>query len=1027
MINLSEIAVRERAVTLFAIIIVVVIGTLAFFEIGRAEDPNFTVKTMVVTAVWPGATAEEMTNQVADKLEKRIQSVPNFDNVQTYNRPGLSILEITLKDTTPPAAVPDAWYQVRKKVSDERDNLPRGVAALNFNDEFSDVYFAEFALQAPGMPERELVRRAETIRERYLAVDGVQKADIIGEQRERLFVEFDYARLATLGITTQQLFDALSKANAVTPGGSIETKAERIYVRLDAATATEASIADIPVAAGGRMVRLGDIATVKRGYEDPPSFLVRYNGKPTIVVGVVMRRDFNGAVLGSSLKTLTSQIKAELPLGITINQTADQAINIATATNEFGLKFVVALTTVMIVSFIALGFRTGLVVATAVPLTIAITFVIMAMTSRNFDRITLGALILSLGLLVDDAIISIEMMVVKMEEGLDRVKAATFAWTATAAPMLSGTLVTIVAFIPVGFAHSSAGEYAGNIFWITACALITSWFVAVVFTPFIGVLILPDIKQKEGGHDAIYATPRYEKLRSIIRRCVDGRRLVLIVTAAAFVIATLGMVFLVRKQFFPSSDRPELLVEVYMPQGTSVAQTLAAAERAEAIVAKAPETMFYSTYVGAGPPRFFLAANPELPDPAFAKLVVQTKDEKAREALKRRVDAAVSAGAVPGARVRTNQLLLGPPVPFPVSFRVRGPQIDGVKKVAESVLTIARSVPEAAAMHVEWGERASTMHLKIDQARLRQLGLTPQDVASQVDTLLGGATIAQAREDIRTVDIVARANGADRSDLSRLANVPITNAQGQSIALGQIATLEPRFEDPLIKRYNRQISIDVRGDTAPGIQPSQATSAIDAKLAGLRKTLPPGYSVEIGGTEEQNAKANTAIASLIPVMLILMLSFIMLQVRSFPVMLMTLLTGPLGLIGAVASLLAFNAPFGFTAILGLLGLAGILMRNTLILVQQIQENHAEEHRSLYDAVIEATVHRARPVILTALAGMLAFLPLTITALWGPMAIVLIGGLGAGTVLTLLFVPALYAFWFKIEKPDADARSPGAHA
>lgn len=1028
MLNLSALAVRERTLTLFAIILVVMGGILAFNRIGRAEDPDLTIKSMVVTAVWPGATAQEMATQVADPLEKRIQGLQWFDKVESFSRPGLTTLQITLRDNTPSDAVADQWYQVRKKLGDERSRLPRGVAALSFNDEFGDVYFGLFALDAPGLPERELVQRAEALRTRYLGVPGVQKVEIFGEQAQRFFVEFSYQRLAALGIPAQALFDALSRANAVTPGGSIETDADRVYVRLDNDRNSEAKIGATPVTVDNRTFTIGDIATVKRGYEDPPSYLIRYNGDPVVMLGIVMQPNYNGTTLGKDLDETTAAIKADLPLGMTLRQTANQAKVIEHATDEFMIKFVVALVTVMAVSFVALGFRTGLIVAAAVPLTLAVTFAAMMLAGANFDRITTGALILALGLLVDDAIIAIEVMIVKMEQGMDRIKAASFAWTSTAGPMLSGTLVTIIGFLPVGFAASGAGEYTSNIFWVLAYALIASWFVAVLFTPYLGVALLPEIEVNPGGVDAIYSTPRYERLRRWIIRAVDRRRTVLLMAIGAFVASVLALALLVDKQFFPSSDRGEVLIEVYMPEGSAIGATDAAVRQLEAVLKDAPGTEFFTSYVGGGAPRFFLPSNPELRNSAFAKIVVQTDGQTARESLMDKVDKAVRDGIAPAARVRTNRLFLGPPVPFPVTFRITGPGTDGVRSIAKAVLAEAIAAPEAVNMNLEWAEQAQVARLRIDAARLSQLGLSSEDVARQVSVLLDGTPVTQVREANRTVDVVVRSVAADRRDLSTLRNLTVTNAAGQSVPLSQVATIVPDFEEPLIRRYNRHYAIDVRGDPREGVQPDTAAAAIDARLDAIRAKLPPGYAIDIAGTPAENEKATAAIAALAPLTVILMLTIIMIQVRSFPMMVMTILTAPLGLIGAVMALLLTNSPFGFTAILGLLGLFGILMRNTLILVEQIREN-VDEGRSLYDAIVEATVHRARPVILTAIAGMLAFSPLTLTALWGPMAITLIGGFGVGTILTLLVLPALYAFWFKVEKPvdDRGADSAGGIA
>jgi multidrug efflux pump subunit AcrB len=1020
--NLSAFAVRERAVTLFLIIAVAAAGLFAFQRLGRAEDPGFTVKIMTVAAAWPGATAAEMQEQVADRLEKRLQEVAYFDRVETTARPGQVAMVVSFRDTTPPKLTPELFYQVRKKLTDEAANLPRGVIGPFFNDEFSDVYFTLYAMEARGMPHRELVREAEAVRQRLLGVPGVQKVRILGEQPQRIFVEFSHRRLATLGLSGQQIADALARQNTVAGAGLVETAGPRVHLRLDGEFDSLETLRDTPVAAAdGRTLRLRDVAEVRRGYEDPPTYRIRNDGEPALLVGVVMQPRWNGLALGESLAAEEAAIRENLPLGLELHKIADQAKNIEYSYGEFMLKFAVALGVVMAVSFAALGFRVGLVVAAAVPLTLAVVFLVMLMTGRNFDRITLGALILSLGLLVDDAIIAIEMMVVKMEEGLDRISAATFAWTATAAPMLTGTLVTIIGFTPIGFAQSSAGEYAGNIFWIVAFALLASWIVAVLFTPYLGVKLLPAIKPKSGGHDAIYATPRYQQLRRLIRACVDRRRLVVGLTVGAFVLSIVIMGF-VKQQFFPSSDRPEVLIEVALPQGSSFKATEAVVQRLEADLRREPEADIVTSYVGAGAARFFLSLNPEQPDPAFGKIVIRTPDSEARAALSEKIAGWVEAGRYPEARIRVDRLLFGPPVPYPVVFRVVGTDLAAMRKTAAEVRDVLQQAPELKGVHLEWGERAPVQRLAFDQARLRLIGLTPQDAANQLQTLLTGVTVTQVREGIRTVDVVARAVDAERVDLDRIGDLTLTTRDGRSVPLAQVATLVPAAEEPVLKRRNRELYIAVRADVAEGVQPPDATAAVLPRLEPIKAALPAGLRIDTGGSVEESGKANAALAAVFPVMIILMLAVIMAQVRSFSAMFMVFLTAPLGLVGAAPTLLLFNQPFGFNAILGLIGLAGILMRNTLILVDQIHRDQ-EAGASDYDAIIEATVRRARPVILTALAAVLAFVPLTLSSFWGPLAYTLIGGVLVGTVLTLLFLPALYAVWFEVRRPGAPAVQP----
>lgn len=1009
--NLSALAVRERAITLFFILASALAGIYAYVHLGRAEDPHFTIKVLTVTAVWPGATAQEMQDLVAEPLEKRLQELRWYDRVETITRPGLALMKLNLLDTTPPKDVAEQFYQARKKLADEAPKLPQGVMGPFVNDEYSDVSFALYSVEAPGLPPRKLTRVAEGLRQQFLHVPGVKKVDIVGERPERIFVNFSYSRLATLGISPAEIFAALARLNAVTPAGSVDTKGPQVFVRLDGAYTDIDKIRNTPIVAGKRSFRLSDIAEVTRGYEDPPTFLVRHNGEPALLLSIVMKEGWNGLDLGSALRAESKKLFSNLPLGVSLKKVTDQAVNIKSAVNEFMIKFAMAVGVVMLVSLVSLGWRVGLVVVAAIPLTLGVVFVVMMITGREFDRITLGALIISLGLLVDDAIIAIESMVVKMEEGWDRVQAAAYAWSQTAAPMLAGTLVTVIGFLPVGFARSTAGEYAGNIFWIVGFSLIASWIVAVVFTPYLGVKLLPEIKTVKGGHAGIYSTPGYQRLRRFITWCVRKKYMVAGIVVAALLLAGGGMA-VVKKQFFPNSDRPELLVELQLPLGTSIEMTSAAAKKVEHWLLKQPEAKIVTSYVGAGAPRFFFSYNPELPDPSFAKIVVLTPDAKARDSLKWRLRQAAADGLAPEARIRATQLVFGPPSPFPVAFRVMGPDSVELRKIAGKVEEIMRNDPNMRTVNTDWGERVPTMHFVLDQERLQLLGLSPEEVAQQLQFLLNGQTVTQVREDIRTVNVVVRSAGPDRLDPAKLENFTILTRDGKPIPLSQIGRVEIQSEYPLMKRRDRVPTITVRGDNVETTQPPDVSTEIWAKLASLRKSLPEGYRIEMGGSIEKSQKANSALAPLFPIMLLFMLAIIIIQVRSFSAMWMVMLTGPLGLIGAVPALLFFHQPFGFNAILGLIGLSGILMRNTLILIGQIRSNQADGLDS-YHAVIEATVQRSRPVILTALAAVLAFIPLTHSVFWGSMAYVLIGGTAVGTVLILGFLPALYAIWYRV--------------
>ncbi|OIQ98773.1 nickel and cobalt resistance protein CnrA [mine drainage metagenome] len=1012
--NLSALAVRERAITLFFLIAIAGAGVLAFNKLGRAEDPTFVVKVMTVTAVWPGATAQEMQNEVADRLEKRLQELEHYDRAETTSRPGLMTMKVYLKDNTPPADVPEQFYQVRKKLTDEARFLPHGVLGPIFNDEYSDVFFSLYALKASDLPQRDLVQEAERLRQRLTRVAGVQKVKILGEQDQKIYVDISYRRLATLGLSAQSLFSAIAKHNDVTPSGFVEADGPRVYLRVDGAISDVDSIKSIPLAVPGRTLTVGDVADVHRGYEDPPTYVIHEGGEPALILGVVMHKRYNGLTLGKDLATEVSRLQAKLPAGITLTHISDQASVIKEAIHEFMVKFFTALGVVILVSLLTLGFRVGIVVAASVPLTLAAVFLIMLVTGREFDRITLGALILSLGLLVDDAIIAIETMVVKLEEGWDRVKAASFAWTSTAAPMLTGTLVTIAGFLPVGFARSTAGEYAGNIFWIVAFSLLVSWFVAVIFIPYLGVKLLPNIPVKVGGHHSIYGTKNYERFRRLIRACVNHKWLTLGITAGLFGAAVFGMT-IVKKQFFPNSDRTELTLEINLPDGSAFAKTERTVHHIEQAMLALPEAKHVTSYIGAGAPRFFMSLDSALPNPGFAQVVIQTRSPKERDILKRKIRAMVADGRFPEARVRVTQFLFGPPVPYPVLFRVTGDNLNEIRRIANDVRKVMEKNPHLRDVHLDWGDKTPMLHLAFDEERLHLLGLNPQDVALQLQAILQGATVSQVRSGTRIVDVVVRSPKLERDGLGALGDVIVRNDQGRSIPLRQIARIEPRMENAVLKRYNRELYIAVEGDVVDGVQPPDVTAEVLPQLATLKSHLPDGYRIDTGGSVEESAKANKALVQLFPVMILITLALIMIQVRSFSAMFMVFATGPLGLVGAVPTLILFNQAFGFNAILGLIGLSGILIRNTLILIDQIQHDKAAG-LSDYEAIIESTVRRARPVVLTAVAAMLAFIPLTQSSFWGALAFVLIGGVGAGTLLTLLFLPALYAIWFKVKQP-----------
>ena len=1016
--NLSEWAVTHRPLTLFLILLVSLSGTWAYLHLGRAEDPDFTIKIMIISAQWPGATADEMQRLVADPIEKKLQEVPYFDKVRTYSRPGSVVMQLTLMDSMPPSEVKESWYQTRKRVNDIKINLPPGVLGPFFNDEFGDVDSLLYVLTGQDFTLRELKDEAEIIRQALLRVPSVAKVRFYGEQAECIYVELNHAKLATLGVTAQTIFTSIAKQNAVIPAGDLETAADTIYLRVDGALKGTEALAEVPIQSNGKIFRLGDIATLRRGAQDPPTFTVRQEGTPGIAMGVVMAKGANIQEFGHNLNAAMTRIKENLPLGFEISQVADQPEVVNESVKEFVRSFVEALVIVLAVSFLSLGWRTGVVVALAVPLVLAMVMVIMNALGMSLERISLGALIIALGLLVDDAIISVEMMVVKMEQGFDRIKAATFAWNATAFPMLTGTLVTAAGFLPVGLAKSVSGEYAGGIFWVVMIALVASWFVAVVFTPYLGYKLLPDF-HKAGQHDAhaIYETPIYRRLRRMVVWCVEHRRTVVIATIMLFGLAIFGSAF-VSQQFFPSSSRPELLVEIRLPEGSAFKTTAQAVEMMESFLRTDAEIKTFTSYIGSGAPRWFLAMAPELPKTSYGIVVLNTADAAARDRVKARIDAFVAQGGLPQARVRMTILALGPPVGFPVQFRIIGPDALQVREIAYQVREIMRANKKTYDVNLDWNEQARAIRLVVDQDRTRVLGLTPQDIAEALQMLLSGVTITQVRDGIELVNVVARAVPEERLQPELLADLTISARNGQPLQLSQVAKIQYVYEEPILWRQSRDLTITARAEVIEGVQAPDVTMEILPKLKPIEKALPPDYRIEIGGAQEESSKANRSIVVLLPLMTGIMLLLLMFQLQSFPSLFLVLATAPLGLIGAVGALLVFRQPFGFVALLGVLALAGMIMRNSVILVDQITLDRQEGHPA-WEAVIDATIRRTRPVVLTALAAILAMIPLTRNVFWGPMAVAIMGGLLVATVLTLLFTPALYAMIFRIRRPAKD--------
>ncbi|GKQ52456.1 efflux RND transporter permease subunit [Bradyrhizobium sp. Ce-3] len=1009
--NLSAWAVSHPTLVLFLMIILGVAGFFSYEKLGRAEDPFFTVKVVNVSVMWPGATSQEMQMQVADPIEKKLQELPFFDKVQTYSKPGFTAMQVSFKDSTSPKDVPYLFYLIRKKLVDVQGELPSGILGPVVNDEFSDVDSILYMMTGDGADYAQLKKVAEGFRQRLLKVPGVTKIDLYGIQDERIFVEFSHAKLATLGITPQALFDSLAKQNNVTPAGTVETSSQRVPLRVTGALDGVKAVSETPVESNGRVFRLGDIATVSHGYVDPPTFKVRQEGKPALGIGVVTAKGANILELGKEVQQAAAEFLKAVPQGIDVKQIADQPKVVEHAVGEFVHSFVEALAIVLFVSFVALGWRTGIVVALSVPLVLGIVFIVMNAMSLDLHRITLGALIIALGLLVDDAIIAVEMMVVKMEQGWDRMKAASFAWESTAFPMLTGTLVTAAGFLPIGFANSAVGEYAGGIFWIVAIALVASWFVAVIFTPYIGVKLLPNIKVHQ-NHDphAIYETRMYRGLRSIVQWCVDHRIKVVVATVGVFVAAIVGFGH-VQQQFFPLSERPELFLQLRLPEGTAFNVTEKAVKQAEGLLKDDQDIQTYTAYVGQGSPRFWLGLNPQLPNEAFAEIVILAKNVEARERVKAKIEQAAADGALNEARVRVDRFNFGPPVGFPVQFRVIGPDANKVRDIAYQVREVMRQNKNVKDVQLDWNEQSPYLKLAVDQDRARALGLTPQDVSQALAMLISGAPVTTIRDGIEKVGVVARAVPSERFDLGRVGDLTITTRNGVAVPLQQIAKIEYAHEEPILWRRNRDMAITVRSDVVDGVQAPDVTNQIAPKLKDIQAHLEPAYRIEPGGAFEESAKGNASIFILFPVMVMVMLTLLMIQLQSFSRLTLVFLTAPLGIVGASLGLNVANQPFGFVALLGLIALAGMIMRNAVILVDQIESDVASG-LTRREAIVEATVRRARPVVLTALAAILAMIPLSRSAFWGPMAITIMGGLFVATFLTLLYLPGLYALWFR---------------
>ena len=997
--NLTEWALGHRAIVLFVILAIAIGGVLGFAKLGQLEDPNFSVPSMTAMVIWPGATAQQVQDEVLNRMEKKFEQLDHFEKVKTYARQGYGAMLITVKGGTSHADQREAWYQARKKFSDIKNELPEGVIGPIFNDEFGDVTGLLYAVKGDGVSLAELSDVSEDIKRRLLKVPMVKKIDIYGKQAKKVYVEFSHQRLAALGITPLAIAESLRNQNSVLASGSIDTSGDRVLVRVSGQFASLDDIRNVPIAAGGRLIKLGDFTTITRGYEDPPTYTVRHNGQQVLMLGITMTNDGNIVDLGKAIEGAVTKLQAELPYGVELERVADQPTVVSESIWEFERSLLEALAIVLAVCLISLGWRTGIVVGLSVPIVLGVVALVMLATGWNLERVSLGSLIIALGLLVDDGIIAVEMMVVKMEEGWDRVKAAAFSYEATAMPRLTGALVTVAAFMPIGFSQSTTGEYAGGIFWIVGIAVLFSWVVSGIITPYLAVNMLPkDLgKHHSGGDPAIdtYNTPFYRKLRGWIDLAIERRWIVIGATVAALAVAIFASRF-VPQQFFPNSSRPELVVELRLKEGSSFAATTEQVKKMEAVLAKDEDIRFFTAYTGAGQPRFYLSLDPEMPNPGYAAFIVMTRDMAARERVRSRLMAGVDE-QFPQVWIRVTRLELGPPVGFPVQFRVVGPDTQVVREIAREVEAVVTSSPKVRDVQLDWNDPVRTLKVDIDQDKARALGLAPADVGFVTQTVMNGATMSHLREHEDLIDIVARAVPSERLDLDTLKDVNLFTRGGTVVSLSQVARVKYELEEPVLWRRNRDMAITVRADVKDGEQGVSVTKEIQPLLKKIEAKLPFGYRIDVGGAVEESDKANRALMAVFPVMLLTILTILMLQLQSFSMMFMVLLTAPLGLIGVVAALLIFQAPLGFVAILGVTALCGMIMRNSVILVDQVQTEIAEG-RDTWTAVVEAAVHRTRPVALTAAATVLAMIPLTRSVFWGPMAIAIMGGLTVATLL-----------------------------
>jgi multidrug efflux pump len=1016
--NLSEWAINHRSFVWYLMLAFVAAGVLSYMKLGREEDPSFTIKTMIVQTYWPGATIEDTMLQVTDRIEKKLQETPSLDYLNSYTKPGVSTIYVNLLETTAKKDVPDLWYQVRKEVADIKGTLPQGIVGPYFNDEFGDVFGIIYAFTADGFTRRELRDYVERARTEILTVDNAAKAQLIGAQDQKIYLEFDTKVLAGLGVTRDDIINSLREQNLVTPSGIVQTSKEKFAIRVSGAFGSVDDFNNINLFANGKFFRLADVATIREGYADPPQPMFRFDGEPAIGLAISMAQGGNIITFGEAIRHKMAEITANLPIGIEPHLVANQPEVVEESVAHFTKALWEAIAIVLAVSFLSLGLRAGLVVACSIPLVLAIVFAYMQYAGISLQRISLGALIISLGLLVDDAMITIEMMVSQLEAGVDREHSATHAWVTTAFPMLTGTLVTVAGFVPIGFAQSGAGEYCYSLFVVIAVALLASWIVAVLFAPVIGVTILPrTMKPHGGGHGG---PGRFMRIfGASLRFCLRLRWLVIALTVGLFAASLYGYGF-IQQQFFPASDRPELLVDLTLPQNSSIYATEAEVDRFEQLLAGDPDIERYSFYVGQGAVRFYLPLNVQLANDYFAEGVIVTKGLKQREIVRARLQRALDSEFA-DLNTRISPLEMGPPVGWPLQYRVSAPTPEAARAAAFRTAEVIGQNPNTRLINFDWNEPMKSLRIRVDQDRVRQLGVSSTSLADALNAVATGTNVTEVRDSIYLVDVVARAPLSQRASLQTLKDLQVSLSNGKTIPLSQVATIGYGLEQPVIWRRDLSPTITVQADVGPGLQAKTVSSQLAPAIAALATTLPAGDKIEVGGTVEDSAKGLQSVVAVFPVMIFLMVTILMAQLQSFQKMLLVVSVAPLGLIGVVLALLPTRTPMGFVAILGVIALSGMIIRNSVILIDQIDMDIARGLHA-WDAVLDATTHRLRPIVLTAAAAILGMIPIAPEVFWGPMAYAIIGGLAVATLLTLLFLPALYVAWFRIKEP---ARERGA--